>query len=119
MLTSKIICDDAYSNKSWYIVGQGMFAFWEINQMEWEMCSYLEWQLSINPSTLCDFQACVQYNFASPGLYCIQQQSSLSQLLHHLPTKALLKSAQVALLCLLSLPASPFPRMLQLFPVQQ
>ncbi|KAI9452195.1 hypothetical protein BJY52DRAFT_1109202, partial [Lactarius psammicola] len=26
MLASKIICDDTYSNKSWYIVGQGMFA---------------------------------------------------------------------------------------------
>jgi len=54
MLTSKIICDDT-SNKSWCIVGQGMFALQEINQMEQEMCSYLEWQLSVNPSTLRDF----------------------------------------------------------------
>src|SRR5260221_12417702 len=54
MLTSKIICDDT-SNKSWCIVGQGMFALQEINQMEQEMCLYLEWQLSVDPSMLHDF----------------------------------------------------------------
>ena len=48
MLASKIICDDTYSNKSWCIVAQGMFALREINQMEREMCSYLEWQLNID-----------------------------------------------------------------------
>jgi hypothetical protein len=43
MLASKIICDDTYF-KSWCIlVSQGMFALREINQMEQEMCSYLEW----------------------------------------------------------------------------
>ena len=40
MLSSKIICDGTYSNKSWCIVGQGMFALWEIDQMERAMCSY-------------------------------------------------------------------------------
>jgi hypothetical protein len=29
-----------------------MFALWEINQMEQEMCSYLEWQLNVDPSML-------------------------------------------------------------------
>ena len=43
MLSSKIICDDTYSNKSSSIVGQGISALREINQMEREMCSYLEW----------------------------------------------------------------------------
>src|SRR5260221_272282 len=56
MLTSKIICDDAYSNKSWCIVGQGTFTFREINQIERKMCSYLEWQLSVDPSIL---QGCI------------------------------------------------------------
>ena len=36
ILASKIICDDTYSNKSWCIIGQGMFALWKINQMEQE-----------------------------------------------------------------------------------
>ena len=57
MLTSKIIYDVAYSNKSWCIVGQGMFAPREINQLEREMRSYLEWQLNVDPTTLRDFQA--------------------------------------------------------------
>jgi len=69
MLASKIICDDTYSNKSWCIVGQGMFALREINQMEREMCSYLEWQLNVDPSTLRDFQNRVQRDFAGPGPY--------------------------------------------------
>jgi hypothetical protein len=69
MLASKIICDDTYSNKSWCIVGQGMFALREINQMEREMCSYLEWQLNVDPTTLRDFQTRVQADFAGPGPY--------------------------------------------------
>ena len=55
MLSSKIICNNTYSKKLWCIINQGMFALWEINQMEREMCSYLEWQLNVNPSPLHDF----------------------------------------------------------------
>ncbi|KAG1845307.1 hypothetical protein DFJ58DRAFT_664362, partial [Suillus subalutaceus] len=33
LLTSKVICDDTYSNKSWSIVAQGMFQLREINQV--------------------------------------------------------------------------------------
>jgi hypothetical protein len=69
MLASKIICDDTYSNKSWCIMGQGMFVLREINQMKWEMCSYLEWQLNVDPSTLRDFQNRVQRGFVGPGPY--------------------------------------------------
>ena len=42
MVASKVICDDTYSNKPWFVVGRGMFSFREIDQMEREMCSYLE-----------------------------------------------------------------------------
>ncbi|KAF8491055.1 hypothetical protein F5888DRAFT_1807684 [Russula emetica] len=35
--------------------------------MEREMCSYLEWQLNVDPTTLRDFQARVQQDFADPG----------------------------------------------------
>jgi hypothetical protein len=69
MLASKIICDDTYSNKSWCIVSQGMFALQEINQMEREMCSYLKWQLNIDPTMLCDFQAQVQLDFTGLDPY--------------------------------------------------
>jgi hypothetical protein len=39
MVASKVICDDTYSNRSWSIVGQGMFQLREVNQMEREMCT--------------------------------------------------------------------------------
>ena len=56
MLASKVICDDTYSNKSWSIVAQGMFQLREINQMEREMCQYLEWELNVDPATLKEFE---------------------------------------------------------------
>ena len=52
MLSLKIICNDTYSNKAW----PSMFTLWEIKQMERAMCSYMEWQLNVDPSMLHDFQ---------------------------------------------------------------
>ena len=69
MLASKVICDDTYSNKSWSIVGQGMFALREISQMEREMCSYLEWQLNVESSALKEFEQKVTRGFKGPGPY--------------------------------------------------
>ncbi|KDQ09976.1 hypothetical protein BOTBODRAFT_178534 [Botryobasidium botryosum FD-172 SS1] len=57
MIASKIICDDTYSNKSWCVVGQGMFSLREINQMEREMCAYLEWVLTVPKEGLEVFEA--------------------------------------------------------------
>ncbi|KAL5532012.1 hypothetical protein ACEPAF_5576 [Sanghuangporus sanghuang] len=56
MLASKVVCDDTYSNKSWAVVGQGMFALREINQMEREMLGYLEWSLNIPGEDLVKFE---------------------------------------------------------------
>ncbi|KAI0640822.1 hypothetical protein C8Q79DRAFT_921090 [Trametes meyenii] len=69
MIASKVIYDDTYSNKSWSIVGQGMFALRETNQMEHEMCSYLEWQLNINPNALKEFEQKVRRDFKGSGPY--------------------------------------------------
>ncbi|KZV92784.1 cyclin-like protein, partial [Exidia glandulosa HHB12029] len=60
MIASKVVCDDTYSNKSWCVVGQGMFSLKEINQMEREMCSYLEWKLNFHPAELAEFEAKVR-----------------------------------------------------------
>ncbi|KAG8932619.1 hypothetical protein FRC03_000751 [Tulasnella sp. 419] len=66
MIASKVVCDDTYSNKSWCVVGQGMFSLREINQMEREMCSYLEWVLNVKPEELATFEAEVRANYG-PG----------------------------------------------------
>jgi hypothetical protein len=65
MIASKVICDDTYSNKSWCVVGQGMFTLREINQMEREMCGYLEWVLNVKPDDLRDFEAMVRKEYGS------------------------------------------------------
>lgn len=63
MIASKVICDDTYSNKSWSIVAQGMFTLREINQMEREMCNYLDWELTVDNPILANFEAMVQRDF--------------------------------------------------------
>ncbi|KAI0059652.1 hypothetical protein BV25DRAFT_1918431 [Artomyces pyxidatus] len=69
MVASKVICDDTYSNRSWCIVSQGIFTLREINQMECEMCSYLEWQLTLDPIALRSFELMVRHDFAGTGPY--------------------------------------------------
>ncbi|EIW76961.1 hypothetical protein CONPUDRAFT_158102 [Coniophora puteana RWD-64-598 SS2] len=69
MIASKVICDDTYSNKSRSIVAQSMFQLREINQMEREMCQYLDWELSVDPVTLQEFEAMIRKDFAGPGPY--------------------------------------------------
>lgn len=60
MIASKVICDDTYSNQSWCIVGQKMFALKEINQMEREMCGYLDWNLNVSGEEVAEFEARVR-----------------------------------------------------------
>ncbi|KAG6902382.1 hypothetical protein C0995_000944 [Termitomyces sp. Mi166 len=67
MIASKVICDDTYSNKSWGIVAQGMFNLREINQMEREMCNYLEWELNVDNNILTAFEKRLREDFASPS----------------------------------------------------
>jgi hypothetical protein len=57
MIASKVICDDTYSNQSWVIVAQKMFALQEMNQMEREMCAYLEWKLNFQGDEVVEFEA--------------------------------------------------------------
>ena len=67
MLASKVVCDDTYSNKSWAVVGQGMFALREINQMEREMLGYLEWSLNIPGEDLAKFEREVRRIYGNPN----------------------------------------------------
>ncbi|KAG6920192.1 hypothetical protein DXG01_004961 [Tephrocybe rancida] len=67
MIASKVICDDTYSNKSWGIVAQGMFNLREINQMEREMCNYLEWELSVDNAILDNFETRLREDYKSPS----------------------------------------------------
>ncbi len=55
------------------------FALWEINQMERKMCSILEGQLNVDPSTLRDFRSRVHHNFAG-GPYLVVCFFSISPL---------------------------------------
>jgi hypothetical protein len=73
MIASKVVCDDTYSNKSWCVVGQNLFALKEMNQMEREMCGYLDWQLNADPTDLESFERDLRSRF---GLTVPCEQSS-------------------------------------------
>ncbi|KAF8653280.1 hypothetical protein AX16_003982 [Volvariella volvacea WC 439] len=64
MISSKVICDDTYSNKSWTIVAQNMFSLREINQMEREMCNYLDWELTVDKAMLDNFSSYLDRYFS-------------------------------------------------------
>ncbi|KAF8188194.1 hypothetical protein K438DRAFT_1972386 [Mycena galopus ATCC 62051] len=49
-----------------YIFAQGMFTLREINQVECEMCNYLNWELTVDNLILANFEAMVQRDFP-PG----------------------------------------------------
>ncbi|KAF5355148.1 hypothetical protein D9756_005453 [Leucocoprinus leucothites] len=63
MIASKVICDDTYSNKSWAIVAQGMFSLREVNQMEREMCGYLDWEITVDNDVLKRFETALFQDF--------------------------------------------------------
>ncbi|KAG6879917.1 hypothetical protein C0992_009581 [Termitomyces sp. T32_za158] len=87
MIASKVICDDTYSNKSWGIVAQGMFNLREINQMEREMCNYLEWELNVDESVLATFEKRLREDYASPdGPYPTYSPSMVSKRVPKAPT---------------------------------
>jgi Cyclin, N-terminal domain len=71
MVTVKITSGHTYSNRSWSIVAQDMFTPQEIKQMEREMYSYLEPDLTIDIDILADFEKMVKQKFGSTSPYPI------------------------------------------------
>ena len=73
--TSKVICDNTYSDRSWSIICRPRLALQEVNQMERKMRSYLQWRLNIEPSTLKEFDLMIRED--SKGLGCHLAQYTL------------------------------------------
>lgn len=69
MLASKVLCDDTYSNKSWTIVGQGLFTLRDINTMEVELFAFLDYRVNVRPDELRLFVALLEQGRASEALY--------------------------------------------------
>jgi hypothetical protein len=65
MIASKVLCDETYSNQSWGIVAQDMFVLKELNQMEREMCGYLEWNLNVLGEEVIEFEVSVRAEYST------------------------------------------------------
>jgi hypothetical protein len=68
MIASKVICDNIYLNKSWSMVGQGMFQLVDQPDRVGDVpvAGYLDREL-VEPSTLKEFEDMVHKDFAGPG----------------------------------------------------
>ncbi|KAF6756130.1 hypothetical protein DFP72DRAFT_754464, partial [Ephemerocybe angulata] len=64
MIASKVLHDETYANSSWAVVTRGFFTLREINQMEREMCRFLEWELTIDGPRLAAFERAVVAEFS-------------------------------------------------------
>ncbi|KAJ7019519.1 hypothetical protein C8F04DRAFT_975529, partial [Mycena alexandri] len=71
MLASKFLCDEAYHNKAWRKIARNVYALTEINQLERDLCRYLEWDITIDSATIYNFAALLNRDFApdSKGPY--------------------------------------------------
>ena len=67
MIGLKVICDDP-SNETCCVVGQEMFSLREINRIEREICSYLEWVLNVKAEALSEFETEVKRDYGVGGL---------------------------------------------------
>ncbi|KAF6742976.1 hypothetical protein DFP72DRAFT_994123 [Ephemerocybe angulata] len=63
VIADKILNDDSYENESWVTLSIRMFPLAEINQMEQEMCSFLEWDLRVDGEMLRSFEAALNEKF--------------------------------------------------------
>lgn len=55
IVSQKFVNDDTYNNKTWSTVATGVFTLQEINQMERELCAFLEWKLWVKRDELESF----------------------------------------------------------------
>lgn len=66
IISSKLLCDDVYSSRSWAVVAQNLFTLGQLSQMEREMCAYLEWDLGVEEAELGLFEARLRTEYRPP-----------------------------------------------------
>ncbi|KAJ1964030.1 hypothetical protein IWQ62_003047 [Dispira parvispora] len=79
---TKYLYDDAYHNRSWVTVSQGLFNLSEINQMEMEFLVFLNFRLSVTRDQWCEFVAIIdeklQSHWQRTGLWHVYQDMGFS-----------------------------------------
>ncbi|KAJ1986120.1 hypothetical protein H4R33_003545 [Dimargaris cristalligena] len=62
---TKSLYDDAYHNRSWVTVSQGLFSLAEVNQMEMEFLVFLNFRLCVTRDQWCEFVAIIDEKLQS------------------------------------------------------
>ena len=87
-----------------------MFQLREIDQMEREMCHYLEWELNVDPATLKEFEEMVRKDFAALALTQLTSSRQQSRCHHPLRSPSTPPVALVSRLVLLQLRLGADPK---------
>lgn len=69
MIASKFHCDASYSTKSWCIISWDIYTAREMNEMERDMCRFVDWRLNVRKDILQSFEDYVDNAFSKPGQY--------------------------------------------------
>ena len=65
LISCKILYDERITNREWSSVSGGAFGFWELNQMERDMCRLLVWDVIVDEQTLLSFRFAVSWDFST------------------------------------------------------
>ncbi|KIK02616.1 hypothetical protein K443DRAFT_677462 [Laccaria amethystina LaAM-08-1] len=64
MIAAKVLNDATFANRAWVTIAQNQFSHRLINQMEREMCRYMDYKLTIFGEVLREFEEAVKRNFS-------------------------------------------------------
>lgn len=65
MIASKVLHDNAYTNLSWCTIANGVFTLHEINEMECNMCSALDWDVNVDSGTFAQIASTIGWDFGA------------------------------------------------------
>ncbi|KAJ7186934.1 hypothetical protein C8R46DRAFT_879315 [Mycena filopes] len=64
MVSSKVLGDRSYTNAAWMRVAGNLCTLREINEMELDLCSRLDWHVSVQYTTILDLSVILVRNFS-------------------------------------------------------
>lgn len=64
MIAAKVLNDTTFANRAWVTISQNQFSHRLINQMEREMCRYMDYKLTIFEDVLYKFEKAVKRDFS-------------------------------------------------------
>lgn len=69
MLAAKLTQDNAYANMAWRDIGMYIFPLEHLNEMERNMCKYLDWNFNVDPMVFRRFERAIRKKYVGNAPY--------------------------------------------------